>query len=179
MLQHPSAPRFLAKLAILALASRIGFVAADEYAWTFTWTGSQSCPQWPCPYSYDVSGPAYTADAAAIPSFSVSCAGTVDQPVKECEARSPGGSAQPPVVSGNLSTYETSGVGAGLVAITASWFSVEYNRTLTLTGSSPLQVSDENHGTWDISPTGCPLTGCPVTDATTRRGRRHALKSSA
>ncbi|KAI1079020.1 hypothetical protein F5B20DRAFT_545863 [Whalleya microplaca] len=167
----------ITRLAVLFLANGIAFAAAADYVWTFTWTGSQSCPQWPCTYSYNVSGPVYTSATGPIPSFNASCAGTVDQPVQECELSSwlssEGGSK--PTISGNFSTFETSGVGAGVVAITATWFSEKYSRNLSLTGSSPLQVNDENHGTWDIEPTGCPLTTCLPTNATMRRRRGRLL----
>ncbi|KAI1252109.1 hypothetical protein MGN70_006681 [Eutypa lata] len=119
--------------------------------------------------TYELSGPQYSDTNGSIPAFRASCTGTVDQPLKACNLSEVAGagagagaaavgeggtSPSSPLVSGNFSTYETSGVGPGLVAIVMTWFSDEYSRNLTLTGSTPLQVNEENNGTWDIYPGG-------------------------
>ncbi|KAJ8107791.1 hypothetical protein ONZ43_g6627 [Nemania bipapillata] len=88
----------------------------NEYLWTVKWTGPSICTSWPCGYSYEVSGPTYTAETGSVPLIDATCVGTVDQPLTACTL----GSALV-TVSGNFSTFETSGVGNGLIDITATW----------------------------------------------------------
>ncbi|KAJ3557684.1 hypothetical protein NPX13_g9878 [Xylaria arbuscula] len=91
---------------------------ADDYLWTVQWTGPTKCTSWPCGYSYRVTGPTYTAAEGSIPFFNATCVGTVDKPLQACTLQ-PGSAAA--AVSGNFSTYETSGVGSGLIDVTATW----------------------------------------------------------
>ncbi|KAI1496005.1 hypothetical protein F5X99DRAFT_401701 [Biscogniauxia marginata] len=175
-------PSFAALVRVLAIAgvataSNLA-VRADEYTWKLTWTGPETCPEVPCPYSYEVSGPRYSSPEGSIPSFTATCEGTVDEPLKACELGTHEGASEP-AISGNFSTYETSGVGPGQIIITATWFEEKYNEDLTLTGVSPMQASEENQGTWDLYPGGCPLTDCPgtstsSTNATAPTPRRRA-----
>ncbi|KAH9887493.1 hypothetical protein F4778DRAFT_429477 [Xylariomycetidae sp. FL2044] len=158
-----SLPFCLGALVLWLLASMAASVdvtappqpVADEYAWTFKWTVTKGCSSWPCPYSYDVSGPAYANSKGAVPSFATSCAGDVDKPLKACNNTPDAAMA----LSGNFSTYETSGVGSGVVAITARWFSDQYRQNLTLSVSTPLESQADP---WSMHPSGCPLTDCPA-----------------
>ncbi|KAI0903269.1 hypothetical protein F4824DRAFT_453908 [Ustulina deusta] len=145
---------------------------ADDYIWTLQWTGPKTCTSWPCGYSYTVSGPTYATAGGPIPLLDATCVGTVDQPLKACTLLStpPGFAAA--TVSGNFSTYETSGVGSGLIDITATWLDQASGTTRTLTGVTPMQASTTNQNTWTVEPEGCPVTECDVVNATRplRRG---------
>ncbi|KAI0975456.1 hypothetical protein F4678DRAFT_420327 [Xylaria arbuscula] len=148
---------------------------ADDYLWTVQWTGPSICTSWPCGYSYTVSAPTYTTTSGSIiPSFGATCVGTVDQPLKTCTLLSSAQQQQSAssVVSGNFSTYETSGVGNGLIDITAKWVDQASGANRTLTGVTPLQATTANQNTWTVQPEGSPLT--EGTNAT-RRLRRGAL----
>ncbi|KAI1345792.1 hypothetical protein F5Y01DRAFT_45599 [Xylaria sp. FL0043] len=154
------------KMTAVRISSR-----ADDYVWTVQWTGPSKCTSWPCGYSYTVSGPTYTAAGGSIPLFSATCVGTVDQPLKTCTLLSTQ-AAPATTVSGNFSTYETSGVGSGLIDITATWLDQASGSNRTLTGVTPMQASTANQNTWTVQPEGCPLTECEGTNATRplRRG---------
>ncbi|KAI1297069.1 hypothetical protein F5Y03DRAFT_369949 [Xylaria venustula] len=147
---------------------------ADDYLWTVKWTGPSICTSWPCGYSYTVSAPTYTTTSGSvIPSFGATCVGTVDQPLKTCTSLSSAQqSTSSSVVAGNFSTYETSGVGNGLIDITATWVDQSSGANQTLTGVTPLQATTANQNTWTLQPEGSPLT--EGTNAT-RRLRRGAL----
>ncbi|KAI0409954.1 hypothetical protein F4802DRAFT_542794 [Xylaria palmicola] len=148
---------------------------ADGYIWTVTWTGPKTCTSWPCSYSYEVSAPAYTAAGGSIPFFDATCQGTVDQLLASCSLLSTQAAGAAPVtVSGNFSTFETSGVGSGLIDITASWLDQASGMGRTLTGVTPLQATATNHNTWTVQPQGCPLTDCAAANAT-RSPRRGTL----
>jgi hypothetical protein len=67
--------------------------------------------------AYEVVASSYSSVQGLVPSFDVSCQGVVDQPLTTCNLIS----SQGVTVLGNFSTYETSGVGSGLIDITASW----------------------------------------------------------
>ncbi|KAI0108922.1 hypothetical protein GGR51DRAFT_513584 [Nemania sp. FL0031] len=140
---------------------------ADDYVWTVTWTGPKICTSWPCGYSYEVSGPTYAAASGSIPSIDATCVGTVDQPLAACSLLSAQAGAAALTVSGNFSTYETSGVGSGLIDITASWVDQASGATRKLTGVTPMQGT-----TWTVEPSGCPLSDCAAVNATkaVRRG---------
>ncbi|RWA05188.1 hypothetical protein EKO27_g9919 [Xylaria grammica] len=155
------------KMAPVRLSSR-----ADDYAWTVKWTGPSKCTSWPCGYSYEVSGPAYTAAEGSIPLFDATCVGTVDQPLAACSVPTTQGSSVTATVSGNFSTFETSGVGSGLIDITATWFDQASGTNRTLTAVTPMQGSTTNQNTWTVQPSGCPVTDCDVVNATRslRRG---------
>ncbi|KAI0599919.1 hypothetical protein F4775DRAFT_548893 [Biscogniauxia sp. FL1348] len=177
-------------LAIAGLSSNSLVVrAADEYAWTLTWTGPKTCAKVPCPYSYNVSGPQYTTStsgsaAVAIPSFGGSCAGTVDEGLAWCQLESgaSGDDDEGPALAGNFSTYETSGVGSGQIAVALAWVDEPSGEHFTLTAVTPLQANEENQNTWEAHPTGCPLTGgedcapAPATsNGTSRRRQRRGF----
>ncbi|KAI1131815.1 hypothetical protein F5Y10DRAFT_35552 [Nemania abortiva] len=147
---------------------------ADDYVWTVTWTGPKICTSWPCGYSYDISGPTYTAAAGAIPSIDATCVGTVDQPLAACSLHSMQAGSAAMTVSGNFSTYETSGVGNGLIDITATWLDQASGATRKLTGVTPLQATAANNNTWTVQPNGCPVSDCAVVNAT-RALRRGSL----
>ncbi|KAI0466131.1 hypothetical protein F4859DRAFT_332959 [Xylaria cf. heliscus] len=143
---------------------------ATDYVWTVTWTGPKVCTSWPCSYSYEVSGPAHDAVAGSVPLFDATCQGTVDQPLQTCSlASTQAADAAPITVSGNFSTYETSGVGNGLIDIKATWVDQASGAIRTLTGVTPLQASTENINTWTVDPEGCPVTDCTAARAV-RRG---------
>ncbi|KAI1114490.1 hypothetical protein F5Y14DRAFT_451031 [Nemania sp. NC0429] len=147
---------------------------ADDYIWSITWTGPKTCTSWPCGYSYTVSAPAYTAAAGSVPSIDASCKGTVDQPLVACALPATQASAASVAISGNFSTYETSGVGNGLIDITATWIDQASGTSRTLKGVTPLQANSANHNTWTVQPEGCPLSDCAAANAT-RALRRGAL----
>ncbi|CAJ2499855.1 Uu.00g027080.m01.CDS01 [Anthostomella pinea] len=142
-------------------ASAIPARAAD-YAWTFAFTGAKTCPGWPCQYSYNLTAPLYSSSTASIPAFAASCAGTIDQPLQACQllafSAAPGSRSEMRAVAGNFSSYETSGDGRGVLAVTATWFDDVQNKSLTITGVTPVEANDGS--TWDVQPTGCPLTAC-------------------
>ncbi|GAP85431.1 hypothetical protein SAMD00023353_1000770 [Rosellinia necatrix] len=145
---------------------------ADDYVWTIKWTGPRTCTSWPCGYSYEVSAPTYTGSEGSVPSFDAACRGTVDQPLQACTLAS--GQVAGTVmatVSGNFSTFETSGVGSGLIDIAATWFDQASGTNRTLTGVTPMQASSANQNTWTLTPRGCPVSDCPGTN-TTRSLRR-------
>ncbi|TGJ84520.1 hypothetical protein E0Z10_g4248 [Xylaria hypoxylon] len=145
---------------------------ADDYVWTVKWTGLKTCTSWPCGYSYEISGPTYTAAEGPIPSISAACVGTVDQPLTACSVPTAQAGAVLATVSGNFSTFETSGVGSGLIDITAKWFDQASGTNRTLTAVTPMQASTANQNTWTVQPVGCPVTDCVVVNATRtlRRG---------
>ncbi|KAI0876910.1 hypothetical protein GGS24DRAFT_449415 [Hypoxylon argillaceum] len=145
---------------------------ADDYLWTVKWTGPSICTSWPCGYSYEVSGPTYTAEAGAIPFIDATCVGIVDQPLVACTLFSAQASSAVMTVSGNFSTYETSGVGNGLIDITATWQDQATGKARTLTGVTPLQATAANQNTWTVEPEGCPVSNCAAVNATkaARRG---------
>ncbi|KAI0426044.1 hypothetical protein F5Y09DRAFT_346083 [Xylaria sp. FL1042] len=145
---------------------------ADDYVWTVQWTGPSKCTSWPCGYSYTVSAPTYTGAEGSIPLFDATCVGTVDQPLKTCTLLSTRAGSAAATVSGNFSTYETSGVGSGLIDITATWIDEASGASRTLTGVTPMQASTANQNTWTVQPEGCPLTECEGANATRslRRG---------
>ncbi|KAI1737693.1 hypothetical protein F4680DRAFT_427624 [Xylaria scruposa] len=145
---------------------------ADDYTWTITWTGPSVCTSWPCSYSYEISGPTHDAAGGSIPLIDASCQGTVDQPLQACSLLSTG--ASPITVVGNFSTYETSGVGNGLIDIEATWLDQASGTERTLTGVTPLQATAANQNTWTVDPEGCPVTDCAATSAT-RAVRRGSL----
>ncbi|KAI1163161.1 hypothetical protein F5B18DRAFT_327875 [Nemania serpens] len=147
---------------------------ADDYIWSITWTGPKTCTSWPCGYSYTVSAPTYTAAAGSVPSIDASCKGTVDQPLVACSLLSTQAGAAPVAISGNFSTYETSGVGNGLIDITATWLDQASGASRTLKGVTPMQASSANHNTWTVQPEGCPLSDCAAANAT-RALRRGSL----
>ncbi|KAI1187619.1 hypothetical protein F5B17DRAFT_314120 [Nemania serpens] len=138
----------------------------DDYIWTITWTGPNVCTSWPCGYSYTVSAPTYTAAAGSIPPIDTSCKGTVDQPLVACSLLSTPVGAAPVAISGNFSTYETSGVGNGLIDITATWLDQASGASRTLKGVTPMQASSANHNTWTVQPSGCPLSDCAAANET-------------
>ncbi|KAI5920743.1 hypothetical protein F4810DRAFT_405755 [Camillea tinctor] len=169
-------PGLASALALASLAGATHHSAADAgYAWTFTWTGPKTCDKVPCSYSYDVSGPRYTAPGnVEIPPFSTSCSGSVDEALAWCGADAETSSGEP-AVAGNFSTYETSGVGAGEISVAVSWVDGGSTKYFTLTAATPLQASA---GTWTAYPTGCPLaSGCVedevAANGTSTRRRRH------
>ncbi|KAI3322692.1 hypothetical protein HD806DRAFT_111129 [Xylariaceae sp. AK1471] len=139
----------------------------DDYVWTVTWTGPKTCPSWPCTYSYEVSAPSYSSAQGSIPLFDASCQGTVDKPLTTCSLLS----GAPLAVSGNFSTFETSGVGNGLIDITATWADQASGVNTILTAVTPMQANNTNHGTWSVQPDGCPVTAC----ATTRMRQRRSV----
>ncbi|TRX91396.1 hypothetical protein FHL15_007620 [Xylaria flabelliformis] len=141
------------KLSPVRLSSR-----ANDYTWTITWTGP----------TYEVSAPTHDAAGGSVPLIDATCQGTVDQPLQSCSLLST--TASPITVVGNFSTYETSGVGNGLIDIKATWF----DQASTLTGVTPLQATTANHNTWTVDPEGCPVTDCAATGAT-RAVRRGSL----
>ncbi|KAI0390638.1 hypothetical protein F5Y17DRAFT_51195 [Xylariaceae sp. FL0594] len=140
-----------------------------DYAWTIKWTAG-ACPSWPCTFSYEVSAPSYTSPQGNIPLFDATCEGTVDQPLSECTLLSPQqqADANALVVSGNFSTYETSGVGAGLVDVTATFYDQMSGTYKTLTAVTPKSPTN----TWQVTPSGCPVTYCTVPQNATRSARR-------
>ncbi|KAI8629633.1 hypothetical protein F5Y19DRAFT_72475 [Xylariaceae sp. FL1651] len=149
---------------------------AGDYVWTLTWTAPRSCPSWPCTYSYEVSAPSYSSAEGSIPPFDASCQGTVDQPLKACTLLSnQGDSAAAAAISGNFSTYETSGVGSGLITIIATWLDQTSGTTRKVTGVTPMQASDANNNTWDVYPEGSPITDT-APNATATRSRRRVLR---
>jgi hypothetical protein len=142
---------------------------ADEYLWTVTWTGPKTCTSYPCSYSYEVSAPTY----GSVPAFDATCEGTVDQPLQICSVLTTGAAvAAATTVSGNFSTFETSGVGSGLIDISVTWFDQAFGANRTLTGVTPMQASSANHNTWTLNPRGCPVTDCAAANETrsVRRG---------
>ncbi|KAI0513030.1 hypothetical protein F5B22DRAFT_283957 [Xylaria bambusicola] len=142
---------------------------ANDYLWTVQWTGPTKCTSWPCGYSYRVSGPTYTAAEGAVPFFNATCTGTVDKPLQACTLQ-PGSAAV--AVSGNFSTFETSGVGSGLIDVTARYIDQASFSNRTLTAVTPMQASAANQNTWTVEPQGCPVSACDVAKATRslRRG---------
>ncbi|KAI0126755.1 hypothetical protein BJ170DRAFT_417738 [Xylariales sp. AK1849] len=127
----------------------------STYTWAIAWRES-TCSSWPCKYLYDVEGPQYVSQSAGvIPYFLATCLGTVDKPLVECQSAEPNPStvaaSGKPQVLGNFSTYETSGVGAGVITVTFMFQSTEVNGSITLTASTPLQT-----GNWTVSPSGLP-----------------------
>ncbi|KAI0198595.1 hypothetical protein F4808DRAFT_257700 [Astrocystis sublimbata] len=149
---------------------------ADNYVWTVTWTGPKKCTSWPCAYSYKVSAPSYTTDKGLVPIFDATCVGTVDQQLKTCSLSTTQADADtfPVTVSGNFSTYQTSGVGSGLIDIKATWFDQESGANRTLQGTTPMQANTANLNTWMVDPEGCPITHCDGANAT-RTVRRGSL----
>ncbi|KAI1748387.1 hypothetical protein F4782DRAFT_361127 [Xylaria castorea] len=148
---------------------------ASDYVWTVTWTGPSVCTSYPCGYSYEVSAPTYAAAGGSIPLIDASCRGTVDQPLQTCSLPSTQAAVTfSMTVSGNFSTYETSGVGNGLIDIKATWFDQASGTNRTLSGVTPLQATTANHNTWTVEPEGCPVTDCAATSAT-RAVRRGSL----
>ncbi|KAI0457377.1 hypothetical protein F5B21DRAFT_92983 [Xylaria acuta] len=140
---------------------------ANDYVWTVTWTGPKVCTSWPCGYSYGVSAPTHAAAEGSVPLFNATCQGTVDQPLQTCSLISTqAADAAPITVSGNFSTFETSGVGSGLIDIKATWFDQASGTDRTLTGVTPMQATTANHNTWTVDPEGCPVTDCAATNAT-------------
>ncbi|KAJ2992919.1 hypothetical protein NUW58_g2009 [Xylaria curta] len=133
---------------------------ASDYIWTITWTGPSKCTSWPCSYSYQVSAPTHTTTQGSIPFFDASCEGIVDQPLQACSLLSVEGADSTLAVSGNFSTFETSGVGSGLIDIAVEWFDQTPRLNRTLTGVTPMQASTANHNTWTVDPAGCPVTDC-------------------
>ncbi|KAF2972478.1 hypothetical protein GQX73_g1115 [Xylaria multiplex] len=155
------------RLAPVRLSSR-----ADDYVWTVKWTGPSKCTSWPCGYSYEVSGPTHTAAEGSIPLFDATCVGTVDQPLAACSIPTTQAGSISAAVSGNFSTFETSGVGSGLIDITATWFDQASGTNRTLTATTPMQASTANKNTWTVQPKGCPVTDCDAVNVTRvlRRG---------
>ncbi|KAI1419868.1 hypothetical protein F5Y12DRAFT_186440 [Xylaria sp. FL1777] len=155
------------RMTIVRMAPR-----ADDYLWTVEWTGPSKCTAWPCGYSYTVSGPTYTATEGSIPFIDATCVGTVDQPLKTCTLLSTQAGSAQATISGNFSTFETSGVGSGLIDITATWVDQASGLSRTLTGVTPMQASTANKNTWTLQPEGCPVTECDAANATRtlRRG---------
>ncbi|RYC55856.1 hypothetical protein CHU98_g10349 [Xylaria longipes] len=144
---------------------------ANDYAWTVTWTAPNVCTSWPCGYSYEVSAPTHAVAEGSVPFFDAACQGTVDQTPKTCSLLSTQAAGTAPItVTGNFSTFETSGVGSGLIDIKVTWF----DQASTLTGVTPLQASTANHNTWTVDPEGCPVTHCAAAN-TTRVVRRGSL----
>ncbi|KAI1170671.1 hypothetical protein F4777DRAFT_102933 [Nemania sp. FL0916] len=120
---------------------------ADKYVWTVTWTGPKTCPSWPCSFSYIVVAPAYNATSNSIPPFEAECGGTVDLPLQPCY------STQGWVkIEGNFSTFETSGVGSGLIDIHARWGDRDSHLPRELVGITPMQASSANNNTWTVHP---------------------------
>ncbi|KAI0441984.1 hypothetical protein F4803DRAFT_388912 [Xylaria telfairii] len=148
---------------------------ANDYVWTVTWTGAKVCTSWPCGYSYQVSGPLLAAAEGEVPLFDATCQGTVDQPLQTCSLLSTqAADAASFTVSGNFSTYETSGVGSGLIDIQATWIDQASGTSRTLVGVTPMQATTANANKWTVSPEGCPVTACAAESAT-RAVRRGSL----
>ncbi|KAK5630583.1 hypothetical protein RRF57_006298 [Xylaria bambusicola] len=174
---------------------------ANDYLWTVQWTGPTKCTSWPCGYckyftlrpppaeilisphvcelevanisrkAYRLSGPAYTAAEGSVPFFNATCTGTVDQPLRACTLL-PGSVAT--AVSGNFSTFETSGVGSGLIDVTATYIDPASGSNRTLTAVTPMQANAANQNAWMVEPQGCPVSACDAAKAT-RSLRRGAL----
>ncbi|KAI1818227.1 hypothetical protein GGS20DRAFT_529050 [Poronia punctata] len=136
----------------------------DTYAWTIEWTAGP-CRSWPCSFSYHVTAPSFSSPQGPIPLFDATCKGPVDKALTQCQLLTTPKADQPAlVVSGNFSTYETSGVGAGLIDITATFFDFESGTYRTLTVVTPKNSTSNK---WDVKPDGCPLTYCVLPDNST------------
>ncbi|KAI1324802.1 hypothetical protein F5Y16DRAFT_288128 [Xylariaceae sp. FL0255] len=154
---------------ILALWGLLASATAANYTWTLKWTGPQVCTSYPCPYSYNVTGSKYIIGARTIPPFRASCKGIVDEPLTDCTLASP----DDEVAMGNFSSFETSGVGAGVITFSAEWLDMATCRVIsekkwpnmgsgeneTIKASTPMKGTTANNETWVIDLGPCPLSG--------------------